>query len=93
MTTPIQTPDDYFKAPVEVQINYLRSRVVNAQYKIQPNQFRRGMVEGYRPYIGIIPMLGLFPTEIEAIEYGLHMRPLIIAELEQSDPAKIPAIQ
>lgn len=84
MTTPIQTPEDYFKAPADVQIEYLRSRVVNAQYKIQPNQFRRGMVEGYRPYIGIIPMLGLFPTEIEALEYGLHMQPLIIAELEQS---------
>ena len=84
MTTPIQTPDDYFKAPADVQIESLRSRVVSAQYKIQPNQFRRGMVEGYRPYIGIIPMLGLFPTEIEALEYGLHMQPLIIAELEQS---------
>ena len=45
MTTPIQTPEDYFKAPADVQIEYLRSRVVNAQYKIQPNQFRRGIVE------------------------------------------------
>ena len=92
MTTPIQTPEDYFKAPADVQIEYLRSRVVNAQYKIQPNQFRRGMVEGYRPYIGIIPMLGLFPTEIEAIEHGLQILPLIIAELEQStQTAGVPA--
>lgn len=81
MTTPIQTPEDYFKAPADVQIEYLRSRVVNAQYKIQPNQFRRGMVEGYRPYIGIVPMMFLFPTESEAVECGKEMLPYIIADL------------
>ena len=84
MTTPIQTPEDYFKASADVQIEYLRSRVVNAQYKIQPNQFRRGMVEGYRPYIGIIPMSFLLPTETEAIECGKDMLPYIIADLEQT---------
>lgn len=81
MTSPIQTPDDYFKAPAEVQIHYLRSQPVTAQYKVQLNAFVRGMVAGYRPYIGIVPMMFLFPTESEAVECGKEMLPYIIADL------------
>ena len=84
MTTPIQTPEDYFKAPVNVQIHYLRSQAITAQYKVQPNAHVRGMVAGFRPYIGVIPMYCLFPTETEAIERGKQMLTDIIAELEQA---------
>ena len=84
MTTPIQTPEDYFKAPADVQINYLRNQSVTAQYKVQPNAYMRGMVAGYRPYVGIVPMSFLLPTETEAIECGKDMLPYIIADLEQT---------
>lgn len=81
MNAPITSIETFFNAPTEEQIDYLRSHEVTAQYKVQPNAYERGMIHGYRPYIGIVPMMGLWPDEVTAVQKGIEMREQIITEL------------